>query len=270
MRRTGSSGNSAVKLARRLKMKKWRDSLGCYLVEGPKLVSEAVAEGADILFAFFYESAEEGLPLPRLRGLAAAAEGAGAEVLCVPDKLFACMADTEAPQGTLAVLRKPAAKRVLAEGSCLVLDRLRDPGNVGALMSTAAAAGFTGVLAVKGAADLYAPKTVRAAAGALFRVNVTYADSAGAATELVKSSGKQLMAADARGDVSCYEADLSGDFALVIGNEGSGLDEAFTRAGRLLRVPMLGGSDSLNASAAAAVIMFEAVRQRLAAAQNHF
>jgi TrmH family RNA methyltransferase len=227
-------------------------------------MAEAIEQGADILFAFFCEGDEGGRLDPELLRLADLAAGSGAEALSVPERVFAGMADTMTHQGAMAVLRKPAEAAMPADGSWLVLDRLSDPGNAGALIRTAAAAGFAGVLAVKGCADLYAPKTVRAAAGALFRARVARAASADEAVGLLLSAGKPIMAADARAPASCYETDLSGDFALVIGSEGNGLDTAFARAGRLLRVPMPGGGESLNVSAAAAAIMFESVRQRLA------
>jgi TrmH family RNA methyltransferase len=268
-----------ARLARRLLTKKGRDRFGFYPVEGPKLLSEALDRNADVLFAFFCEESAKGAAngsvgvSPRAGLLAERVAGVCDDVFLTTERVFRTIADTEAPQGVFAAVRKPicgAAELFSRDGAnVLVLDRVQDPGNVGSLVRTADAAGFGGVMVVGEAGDPYGPKAVRAAAGALFRVPVLSVRDAGEAVRLLAAAGKRIVVADARGPVNCYEADLARDLAFVIGNEGRGPSEDFRDAASLVvRIPMPGGAESLNAAAAAAVLLFESVRQRGGSAQS--
>ncbi|MDR2089673.1 MAG: RNA methyltransferase [Clostridiales Family XIII bacterium] len=262
--RITSEDNRTVKLAKRLLTKKGRDRSGLYPIEGPKLLAEALDHDAEIPFAFFCDEVADGFP--RHGALAGRAAKAGVDVLLTTEKVFRRIADTETPQGILAAVRKPvrdAAAFFSRPGAIVpVLDRVQDPANVGSLIRIADAAGFGAVLAVAGTGDPYAPKAVRAAAGALFRASVLFVRDADAAVALLAAAGKRVAVADARGAVSCYEADLARDVAFIIGNEGGGPSRAFADAASLtVRIPMPGGAESLNAAAAAAVLLFESVRQ---------
>jgi TrmH family RNA methyltransferase len=267
--RISSADNKAIKLARKLLTKKARDYRGYYLIEGPKLLTEALDHDAEILFAFFCEETRDDAEdiSPRNRALAAALAAAGATVLLTPERVFKGISDAETPQGVTAIVKKPAfgaeTSVARAGGNILILDRIQDPGNIGSLIRSADAAGFCGVVAMSGAGDPYGPKSVRAAAGALFRVPVLFIKDADEAVALLASAGKRLVVAEARGGISCYEADLARDIALVIGNEGRGPSKTFSENASLtVSVPMPGGAESLNAAVAAAGLMFESVRQR--------
>jgi TrmH family RNA methyltransferase len=252
-----STGNKTVKLARQLKTKKGRDRGGCYLAEGPKLLAEALNHDAELSFAFFCEDAQE--------ALAARCERAGIPVFRLDGRLFESLSETENSQGALAAARKrlpPAAGFFRPGGNYLILDRLQDPGNIGVLIRTAEAAGFAGAMAIKGTADPYGPKAARVTAGALLRLPVLTSVESEDALRMLRDAGKDIVAADARAALNCYDADLRRDIALVVGNEGSGLSQDFREAARfLLRVPMPGGAESLNVSVAAALLMFETVRR---------
>jgi TrmH family RNA methyltransferase len=144
-----------------------------------------------------------------------------------------------------------------------VLDRLRDPGNIGTILRTAEAAGFLGAILMKGTADVYAPKVVRAAAGALFRLPVLAADTPEQAMRLLSRHGKTVVCTVPSGSQSYFDADLAEDIAVVVGNEGSGICETFLAQCDLrVSIPMEGRIESLNAAAAAAILMYESVRQR--------
>jgi TrmH family RNA methyltransferase len=273
--RITSADNKAVKLAKKLLTKKGRDGLGYYLIEGPKLLAEALDNDADILFAFFCEeTTDAGEPcVSRLSALAEKAARAGADALLTTERIFRGISNAETPQGVLAAVKKPVCgvKTLFsrAGANILVLDRLQDPGNVGSLIRTADAAGFGGVMAAAGTGDPYGPKAVRAAAGALFRIPVLFVRDAAEAAELLAGAGKRVAVADARGAVSCYDADIARDIALVIGNEGGGPSKAFAESAFVtIGIPMPGGAESLNAAAAAAVLMFESVRQQRGAARQ--
>jgi TrmH family RNA methyltransferase len=268
--RITSTDNRTAKLARRLLTKKGRDRCACYLIEGPKLLSEALDHDADIPFAFFCEASDDGSPAlsARHKALAERAASAGADVLVTTERIFRGLSDTEAPQGVLAAVKKPACGAAAffsrAGANVLVLDRVRDPGNIGSLVRTADAAGFGGIMVVAGTGDPYGPKAVRAAAGALFRVPVLFVRDADEAVVLLAAAGKRVAVADAHGETSCYEANLARDIAFVIGNEGAGPSSAFKdKASLIVNIPMPGGAESLNAAAAAAILMFESVRQGL-------
>jgi len=145
----------------------------------------------------------------------------------------------------------------------LVLDRIGDPGNVGTMVRSALAAGMDGLWCLKGTADVYSDKAVRASAGAVFRLPVVEGLSVDACIKLARQAGLKVFVCDA-GGADIYETDLTGSFALVIGNEGAGPREMFLEeADVVIGIPMADGVESLNAAAAAAVVMYEAKRQRI-------
>jgi TrmH family RNA methyltransferase len=271
--RITSGDNKTVKLAKRLLTKKGRDRSGLYPIEGPKLLSEALDHNAEISFAFFCEEREGGAPGADARSVGLLAERTArtrADVFFTAERVFRGIADTETPQGVFAAVKKPvcgAAELFSRVGAnVLLLDGVQDPGNVGSLIRTADAAGLCGVMIVGDTGDPYGPKAVRAAAGALFRIPLLFVRDADEALRLLAAAGKRAAVADARGGLSCYEADLARDVAFVIGNEGRGPSKGFRNGASLtVRIPMPGGAESLNAAAAAAVLLFESVRQSGAA-----
>ena len=152
-------------------------------------------------------------------------------------------------------------------GSIFILlgENLNDPGNIGALIRTAAAAGANGVILTAGSVDIYNPKVLRAAAGAVLRLPiVTDADLAETIARL-KEKNIPTYAAHPRGSVTPYELDLRADFCLLVGNESHGIsDTAAELADTLVSLPMVNNTESLNASVAGSILMYEAVRQRIA------
>ena len=250
-----SRDNQIYKLVQKLETKKYRDKTGLYLIEGENLVAEAAGHRADmetILIRDGYSG-----PLPG---------GTARNILTVDRGLFDKLADTRTSQGIMAIVRKPVFSseefiRKGAPGNFVVLDRLQDPGNIGTIIRTADAAGYSLVMAMKGTADVFSPKVVRAAAGSLFRVPVAFVDSEEELLRFTRAAGKKLTATCLDGGLTYYEADLSRDIALVIGNEGGGVSRSLMEnAQQKVSIPMKGTIESLNASVAAALIMYEAVR----------
>ena len=173
------------------------------------------------------------------------------------------MADTVTPQGIAAVLpmAEPDAAAARLAGFLLVLDNLRDPGNLGTILRTAQAAGVDAVALSMGCVDLYSPKVVRAAMGAHFGLTVLPGQSWDEITAL--AAGKQVLLADLGGDLTPWQVDWRRPTALIIGNEAHGAGpEARALAQQAVRLPMEADMESLNAAIAAAVFMFEAQRQR--------
>jgi len=175
----------------------------------------------------------------------------------VTPEVMAATADTVTPQGVLAVVPIPELP-LPAHGLLIVLDGLRDPGNVGTILRTGWAAGVAGVLALTGTADLYAPKVVRSAMGAHFHVPLRNGLDLPELASLL--AGGQVLLADEQG-LPYWQADWKQARALIIGGEARGSELAAPLARERVTVPMEAGVESLNAAIAAAVLMFEARRQ---------
>ena len=268
MKTIRSKDNPSYKEAVKLLRRKYRDQTGMFLIEGPRPVMDAIRSGERLQTVFLSERALE-------KGLPAAAAAEELESLCMKngckcavlaEELFSRVSDTEHSQGVLAVACKPEHRQIGTGSGVIILDRLQDPGNIGTIIRTAEAAGFGTLIAIKGTGDIYAPKTVRAAAGSLLRVNVFEGLETGEAVRLCREQGIRIVASDLEGSVEYTAADLTGDMALVIGNEGSGVsDEIRQAADDKVRIPMEGTIQSLNAAVAAGLLMYESVRQRHAA-----
>ena len=256
-----STQNALVKSVAELKQKKYRQERQLFLAEGLRTVEEAVTSGQ--VEQLFYTPIED----EHTRAVLERAAAEGIPLYCVTDAVMKKMADTDSPQGILAVCRmtQPKLEQLFASGKMLlVLDRVGDPGNVGTMLRTADAAGIGGIVLLKGCVDIYAPKTVRATMGSLFHVPVF----SGAEEELfvraVKRAGYELLVTSLEGADNLYRASLSGRLAFVMGNEANGVtDSLMAAADKKVYIPMAGRAESLNVAMAAGIVMFEALRRRL-------
>lgn len=259
MRLITSKENQIYRHCVRLASRKYRQKYGQYLIEGEKLLQEAVNTGQILKIAVMTKSRED----------FAAAEHLPCETVRAEDRLFSQMAQTESSQGILAVVEKKeydeaAFRRRIREkkGNVILLDRLQDPGNIGTIIRTADAAGYSGVMTIKGTADLFSPKIVRAAAGSLFRMPVFSADSPKEAVRILEAEEKMIAAAGFETETLYYEAKLDRNVGLIIGNEGNGIsEELMGMAHQIVKIPMSGEMDSLNAAVAAGILMYESVRE---------
>ena len=184
-----------------------------------------------------------------------------AEQALFDDALFNEASSLETPAGVLALIEAPLAQPVSADVSaCLLLEDIQDPGNVGSILRSAAAAGVRHVLLSKGCAFAWAPKVLRAAQGAHFLLNIVEdADL----VAFARAFAGQTLALTPRATKTIYDVDLKQAVALMLGNEGAGLSADLVDAARQkMTIPMPGKTESLNAAAAAAVCLFEMVRQR--------
>lgn len=222
------------------------------------MVAEALRRAEVHLVLFDPEAGAE------VRRLAELAEAAGIEALACSSAALAPAADTETPQGILAVVGIPEPAPVPGVPLALVIDAVQDPGNVGGLVRSAAAGGVTDVQCTPGTADPFSPKALRAGAGAQFRVPVTVRQSPNGLRQAL--TGVHLYAAAPDGALTYGEPDWTQPSGVAIGSEAHGVSPAVRKlAQATVRIPMQADTDSLNASAAAAVILFEAARQRAAA-----
>lgn len=257
-----SSANDRLRWVRRLAGdRRARRREGLWVTEGVHLAEEVLREGLPVrLWVLEQGWGPGGGREARIRE---EAERRGAELLEVRRGLLREVADTETPQGVLVVFGAPYGEKeaVLAgEGPAVVLDRVQDPGNLGTIARTAEGAGACGLLLGPGCADPGSPKALRASAGALLRLPAVRVPDPLA---LLRKARRALFATAGQGGVAYDRAPLAGAFALLLGQEGGGLDPRWReQADLLLTVPMAGRLESLNVAATAAAILFEAARQR--------
>lgn len=255
----------------KLSEKKARESAGLFRFDGVKLFGEALEKGVAIRRILLSEGKTKGI-LPEIMRREELLEGASVSVL--EDGVFSRVSEENAPEGIICVAefpKKHIRNADVASFECvsadkdrrvLLLESVRDPGNMGTIMRSAAAFGVDTLVISRDCADIYNPKTVRGAMGALFKMNIFVFDDIRAAIECLKSSGRRVYAAAL--DKTAVSLDKvafgKGDTAIV-GNEGHGLSpEAVSACTQSLYIPMEEGSESLNAGVAASVILWKMYR----------
>lgn len=238
--------NPKVAAWKALKDRKGRRESGCFLVEGRKMVEEALASAFDVETVLV----QEGMELP---------DGLTMPVYELPAHVLAAVCDTKTPQGIAAVVRM---KEQSALGKhIVVLDGVQDPGNVGTIIRTADAAGLDGVLLSTQCADVFSPKVLRATMGSIFRMNLRTTDDLPGELTKLREKGYSILSSQLDGTPFYEREKVAERFALIIGNEGNGVSEQVQQtATHQVRLPMRGGAESLNAAIAAAIMMYELMR----------
>ncbi len=264
--RISSADNSRIRLVRKLASRKGRAEEGLFVAEGRNLVSEILERNIRVRFIMVPFSMIDEERDDSSRMIKDRAASPDVTVCAVPDRVFSKLTDAGHGVDMLAVCgmidRSSDLKDITApEDNILVLDRIQDPGNMGTLIRTAAAAGYKAVLAMSGTADIYSPKVLRATAGMVFEVPVIYVSGADILRQMLDSAGKRIVVTDVNGGVPYYDADLAEGIALVVGNEGRGVSEEIAGMADIrVTIPMKGNTESLNAAAAAAILMYESIR----------
>ena len=254
-----SAQNKKIQEVRRLTAKrKEREAAGLYIAEGIRLVEEALPHAADCAYLLW------SAPLtPRAEALVQAFDEAGVSVEEITSQLMDSIAGTDSPQGVLAVMRIAPLTLPQKADFIVIADGIQDPGNLGTLFRTAAAAGADALLLMNGCADEFSPKVIRSGMGTHFRLPFARMDWNAAEKWLRSFTGMQILAADSDGGVSCWSTDLRRSTALIIGSEANGpCDRALEIADGRILIPMPGQIESLNAGIAAGILIFEVVRQR--------
>ncbi|MBP5308585.1 MAG: RNA methyltransferase [Clostridia bacterium] len=235
-----SKQNAEIKRIASLKEKKYREEYGEYLVEGVKMVKEAILSGAEVREIVGVDNALKELP------------PVSVSVKEVSGEVFARLSETKTPQGVMAVVKKPRNEALPPRGNCAVLDGISDPGNLGTIIRTSAALGIKDVYLVN-CADAFSPKTVRASMSGIYYVNLR-AFNAETVYRLI--SKNNIIVADMDGK-NVFGSDVKKPYALVIGNEANGVSGFFKGvANETVSVPMDGKVESLNAAVAFAVIAY--------------
>lgn len=265
MKRISSRANPLLKEAVSLLRRKYRDRLKLYLIEGEKMVREALDAGL-VVRLFVPESKkpdhEKLLLFARL--------ACHVETVILSDECFSLLEATVMSQGLVAVARQEDRdegewESLLASGpiNILVIDQVQDPGNIGSLIRTAAASGFKAVIMTKGTADPYSPKITRAATGLNRIPFIKMVEGPGEAIDWLKSHNKRIVVADSGGQTAYYESTLVEDTALVLGNEGSGVGQEFLDAAdELVFIPMDSGVESLNVAVAGGILMYNILERK--------
>jgi len=254
-----STHNPKIQWLRKLQSQsRFRRQEGAFVVEGVRLAEEALGAGWLARLVLHTEQLS-----PRGQAVVAAFVQRGVPVETAAEAVFKSASDTQTPQGLIVALALQPLPLPSPLDFVLIPDGVRDPGNLGTLLRTAAAASVDAVLLPPGTADAYAPKVVRSAMGAHFRLAVQVLDWS-AIHQVIHASEHPLQGylADAAQGLPYTQADLSQPLALIVGGEAAGAGEGVRLADQRLHIPMPGGMESLNAAAAAAILMFEVVRQR--------
>ncbi len=259
-----SSSNPVIKEIKSLHKKKMRWINRLYMAEGIKMAEEIVNNGYEAKYLVFAESLldlQGGKELfERIKHMK--------NLINVPEKLFKEISDVETPQGIMAVLpfREISLEDITERQNpfIILLDRVQDPGNLGTIIRTADAFGVDGIIISEGSVDVYNPKVVRATMGSLFRMNIYHADNTVKTIKKLKDKGIRVYSTSLKGESFIHQVDFTVPTLLIIGNESKGVsDELLDMADMLVKIPMTGGAESLNAAVASSVIMYEVLRQRL-------
>ena len=260
-----SRTNPKIKEIRLLKQARNREIRGEYLIEGVRLVEEALGE-AGFVRRILYSPRLEATPRGARLLSEARRKFREAEWIAVDDEALAAVSDTRNHQGILAVLKKRIWTWKDVEprkGPLLCFHDLQDPGNLGTIFRVLEAGGAAGLVLTSGSVDPYSPKVVRASAGSFFRLPFLIFPAPGTVLPELRARGYRIWAAAASGGSSFWEADFSKPAAVLLGQEGGGLPEEWrSQADTRLAIPMKPGIDSLNVAMAAGLIVYEAFRQK--------
>lgn len=259
-----SPRNQHIQRVRKLVKKGVRDASREFLVEGPTGVKEALLRGR-VLSLFV-----EGPVSPSYTDILELAAARRITIWEVSGQVMGSISRTETPPGVIAIARHVdvAPEKLINSGFDLavLLAQVRDPGNVGTILRTARAAGAQAAFLSEGTTDLYNPKVVRAAAGAVFGVPVARDVNMQVILKELRGTGVRTIAADPRGDTEYDQTDMTGSVAFVLGNEAWGIDKELKElVDHRVRIPMHPEAESLNVAASSAILLFEVLRQRRAA-----
>lgn len=259
-----SSQNKTIKNIKALHNKKYRDSLGQYIIEGYKLIEEAFQYERPFSLILLSEEAaatEQGQSLNR------ECYELNIPIYIAGERVFKEASEMDSPQGVLAVLLKQEHRleSIMDREDFILtlLDEVRDPGNVGTIIRTADACGIDAVILSKGCVDLYNGKTIRATMGSMFHIPVITDVDMPELIEKLKQAGAEVLGADPHSSISCIDVPHNARTAIVIGNEANGMRaEVKAATTQNITIPMPGKAESLNAGIAAAILMYEfAVRK---------
>lgn len=253
-----SKDNLLIKDIKKLKEKKYRISSNMFLVEGFRFAEEALDSDFEVVHIFVSARGESKYDNSCMKNKLQK----NTKVYSVSDSIFKSICDTDSPQGIIATVRNKLVEIKNDNGFYILADKIQDPGNMGTIIRTAHAAGALGVIITKGTVDIYNEKTLRATMGSVFKIPIIY-DSDLSLVQKLRKVGFKLVTSSLDCDKNFYDLDLKEKIIISVGNEGNGISaEVYDVCDLKIKIPMPGGAESLNAAIAAAIMMYEVVRQR--------
>ena len=263
MKSIESSSNPIIKEIKSLYRKKDRWAKKRFIVEGINIVEECIDNGYPLIYIIY---SNELLNVKGGRELFNKISS-HPKLIHITEQLYKEISNMETPQGIMGVsefniksIHELSLKRDL---SLLLLDRLQDPGNMGTIIRSADAFGIDGIIITKGCVDVYNPKVIRSTMGSIFRVPIFHEDDPVLAINRLKKEGIKVYSTSLEGSMYTYEVNFKVPFLLVIGNESSGVSSTiYSISDSLIKIPMIGDAESLNAAIASSIIMYESIRQR--------
>lgn len=253
-----SKDNERVKYTKSLLKSKNRQKESKFIIEGYRILTLAIECNADLDYVFINETFEN---KDEHKNFLSILKDKKIKVFKTTNKIFNELIDTENTQGILGVVRFKERKiehNIKSEDKfVLILDRIQDPGNMGTIIRTADAAGVDGIIALKGCVDIYNPKVIRSTMGSIFDMNIIHSTQEECLREL-KSNDFNIVSSYLNTDNYYHETDYGKKVALVIGNEANGVnDELINESDILVKIPIYGNAESLNAAISSAILMYE-------------
>ena len=256
-----SKDNEFIKHVKKLKDKKYRDINKEFVVEGIKLIKEAIEENANIKQIVICDNCQNTDVIPKDLMY----DIARYNCIYVTENIFKTISDVNTPQGILAIIGRKATEAEIdyTQDIIVALDDIQDPGNLGTILRTVDSIGLNQILVSKGTADSYNPKVVRSTMGAIFRVKIIECEDLEKTLKEVRKNKYQLVITSLQTENSIFDVDYKKK-VIVIGNEANGVKQNIQdMADVKVKIPMLGKTESLNASVAAGIVLYEYVRQKL-------
>ena len=257
-----SKDNETIKHIKKLKEKKYREEYGEFIVEGIKMIEEALNEGAKVKSVIICEDCKTQGCIPNELMY----EIAKLNCIYVAEKVFNTITDVINPQGIMAVIEKPQNQEKIinySENVSLLLDNIQDPGNMGTILRTADSLNMKQIIVSKGTADSYNSKVVRSTMGAIFRVKIIECEDLEKTLKEVKKQKYELVITSLQTKNSIYDIKYNKK-VIVIGNEGNGVSKRIQdMADVKVKIPMIGKTESLNVSVATGIVLYEYIRQKL-------
>ncbi len=255
-----SKDNETIKHIKKLKEKKYREEYKEFIIEGAKMIEEAIQENANIKSVIICDDCKNQCAIPNELMY----EIAKKKCIYVDERIFSTITDVINPQGIMAIVEKPDNKEQKIDYSqdvFLVLDNIQDPGNMGTILRTADSLNVKQIIVSKGTSDIYNLKVVRSTMGAIFRVKIIETDDLVKTLKEMKKNGIHICSTDLQTDKSIYDIDYH-KTAIVIGNEANGVSrKVLDVADAKIKIPMIGKTESLNAAVATSIILYEAYRK---------
>ena len=256
-----SKDNDFIKHVKKLKDKKYRDINQEFVIEGIKLIREAIEENADIKQIIICDNCLNSDVIPKELMY----EIAKYECVYVTEKIFRTITDVNTPQGLLAIIGRNSTENEINYNQDIIvaLDDIQDPGNLGTILRTVDSIGLNQILVSKGTADCYNPKVVRSTMGAIFRVKIIECDNLTKTLQEVRNHQYKVIVTSLQTENSVYDIKYNKK-VVVMGNEANGVSaEIQNLADEKIKIPMLGKTESLNASVATGIVLYEYVRQKI-------